>query len=119
MARYDDLNTSAIAYTTFVSTIILLIIILLGRALCYAWIETEDERKLAESHYVNSDLAIGEQKAMLSGYNRVQVEVPPLPAADGQAVDGEPQPAYVERVHIPIEKAKELLFQDLSVEPSA
>ena len=30
MARYDDLNTSAIAYATLISSILLLVIILVG-----------------------------------------------------------------------------------------
>lgn len=114
MARYDDLNTTAIAYTTFISSILLVIIILLGRALCYVWIETEDQRKLSTASYEVSDRLIGEQKSMLSGYQTVRVELPPAEGADPAAA-----PQYEERVRIPIEKAKELLLKDLAAEPSA
>ena len=116
MARYDDLNTRAIAYTTFVSAIILLLIILLGRALCYAWIENEDERKLADAHYVSSDQIIREQKETLADYKKVQVELPPLETEDPAAPPAEP--LTEERVHIPIDHAKNLLLKELSSEPS-
>ncbi len=117
MARYDDLNTNAIAYTTFVSAIILLLLILLGRALCYTWIEAEDEHKLADAHYVSSDQEISEQKQVLTGYKKVQVELPPAPGeTDPQA---EPQVLTEERVHIPIQRAESLLLEELASEPSA
>ncbi len=113
MARYDDLNTTAIAYTTFISSIVLVIIILLGRALCYAWMETEDQRKLTNASYEVSDRMIGEQKALLSGYSTMQVELPAIEGADPKA-----PPQFEERVRIPIEKAKELLLKDLATAPS-
>lgn len=114
MARYDDLNTTAIAYTTFISSIVLVIIILLGRASCYAWIETEDQRKLSGASYEVSDRMIGEQKALLNGYSRIKVELPPVEGADPAT-----PPQFEERVRIPIEKAKELLLKDFASEPSA
>lgn len=113
MARYDDLNTSAIAYTTFVSSILLLIIILLGRALCYAWVNGEDERKLANARYVQSDEAIAKQKAVVDKYETVKVEVLP-PAEQGPADSSiEPEAVYEDRLHIPVGEAKKLLLQEL------
>jgi hypothetical protein len=39
MARYDDLNTKTIGYLTFLSSILLVVIILLLQALTYNWID--------------------------------------------------------------------------------
>jgi hypothetical protein len=114
MARYDDLDTTAIAYTTFVSTVILLLIILLGRAMSYAWIEAEDDRKLSETRYVSSDRAIREQLERIGGYRKVKLEVPVEPTADG-----EPIPSYEQKLHIPIDKARDLILNELSPKPSA
>ncbi len=111
MARYDDLNTTAIAYATFVGAIVLLVLILLGRALCYSWVESEDEHKLANAHYEVSDTKISEQKSLLGGYHKVQVEI-------GEATKD--KPAETKQVlHIPIERAKELLLGEMhKSEPS-
>lgn len=111
VARYDDLNTGAIAYATLVSCILLLITILLVRALCCAWVEGEEARKTDNAHYVTADAEIGEQKARLDGYWTKAVEVPP---AD-DTVDAEP--TQETRVLIPLERARELLLKELA--PSA
>lgn len=116
MARYDDLNTSMIAYATFVSSITLLVIILLVRALCYSWVEGEDQRKLANAHYVSADQEIGEQKARISGYEKATIEVAP-PAGEEDA-----EPRMEERIHIPVEQAKTILLREMASkkeEPSA
>ncbi len=118
MARYDDLNTTIIGYVTFVSSVLLLIIILLVRALCYSWIDGEDQRKLADAHYVAADQAISEQKAAVSRYAKVMVEVAPAegesvpPAATTEAATPVMQP----RLHIPVERAKRLLLEELESE---
>lgn len=101
MARYDDLNTGSIAYATFLSTIVLLIVILLVRALCLSWVEGEDERKLANAHYVSADQEISEQREQLSGYKQVQVK----------SVDETVPPKTL--VHIPLDAAKELILKEL------
>ena len=138
MARYDDLNTKTIGYLTFVSAILLAVTILLLQALCFNWIEWQDETKLLKQSYNSSDELIAAQKQSLSGYSKVQVEVPIEPvAADGQATktDGQttppasadaggtkqpvPQTKTVERVHIPIERAKSLLLDELKSAPAA
>ena len=114
MARYDDLETGSIAYATFLSCILLIIIILLVRALCYSWLEGEDDRKLADAHYVTADAEISEQKSNLSGYKKVMVEVMPPPAEDGQPSAAADEPKLEERIRIPIDRAKELLLEELS-----
>lgn len=108
MARYDDLNTGVIAYATFLSSIALVVIILLIRALCYYWVESEDARKLADAHYTASDEEISEQKAMVDGYLKVMVEVPAPAGAEGEAAE----PTTEERIHIPVTRAKEILLEE-------
>jgi hypothetical protein len=112
MARYDDLNTGSIAYATFVGSILLLIIILLVRALCYSWIDSEDARKLNDGHYASSDAVISEQKARISGTGKETVTVPP-PVGQENA-----QPTQVERLRIPVDQAKDLLLKEMGAEPS-
>lgn len=116
MARYDDLDTTAIAYTTFVSTVILVLIILLGRALCYAWIDAEDEKKLTASSYSKSDQIISEQMDQINGYQRVDQEIPGV--VDPASPDA-PAPVEIrEVVRIPIAEAKAILLTELSASPS-
>ncbi len=95
MARYDDLNTSAIAYATFVSSILLLVIVLLVQSLTFNWILGEDERKLADSHYTTSDNEIAAQKAKLEVFEKVMVEVIP-PAQTVQHLGGGGETSYRE-----------------------
>jgi hypothetical protein len=112
MARYDDLKTGPIAYAALVSTILLLVIILLVRALCYSWIEAEDAKKLAEAHYFAADVEVSRQKEQISSYRK---EIVP---ATSPTENEDVQPAEEERLVIPVERAKELLLQDLRVETS-
>lgn len=138
MARYDDLNTKTIGYLTFLSSILLVVIILLLQALTYNWIDWQEEDKLTKQSYRSSDELIQAQRDSLSGYAKVKVEVPVEPAKDGKAADGktadgkaadgkaadgktadgkkaaEPQTKTVERLHIPIERAKELVLEEFS-----
>ena len=107
MARYDDLSTGPIAYAAFVSTIILVVIILLVRALCYSWVEAEDSRKLVDSHYTTSDNTIAEQKARIADYGKALVEVPAPEGSDPSAA-----PSQEERLRIPVARAKEILLKD-------
>lgn len=112
MARYDDLNTSAIAYATFISAILLLVIILLVQSLTYNWILGEDERKLSNSHYTTSDNEIAAQKAKLDTYEKVTVEVIP-PTADGAAPKEPVKPVTENRIHVPIKQAQSLIMKEL------
>lgn len=107
MARYDDLSTGPIAYAAFVSTIILVVIILLVRALCYSWVEAEDSRKLVDAHYNSADRLIAGQKARIADYGKTTVEVPPAEGSDPNAAASQQ-----ERLHIPVERAKEMLLED-------
>ena len=111
MARYDDLDTSAIAYATFLACILLLLIILLVRALCFYWVEGESDRKLSTSHYVSADEEIREQKLQISGYGKELVEVV---ATEGEEVA---EPQFDERIQIPVEKAKDILLKELTSSP--
>lgn len=119
MARYDDLNTRTIGYLTFISSVLLVVTILLLQALCYNWIDWQEETKLTKQSYQSSDDLIQAQKASLQSYAKVQVEVPVEPAADGSG-DGKTsgQMETVERLHIPIERAKALLLEDLKQDSS-
>jgi hypothetical protein len=112
MARYDDLNTSAIAYATFISAVLLVVIILLVQTLTFNWLLGEDERKLAESHYTASDNEIAKQKAKLDVYEKVKVEVIP-PAADGAAPTEPAKPVLEERLRVPIKQAKNSILKEL------
>ena len=108
MARYDDLHTGVIAYATLLSSIFLVVIILLVRALCCYWVEAEDARKLANAHYVSSDLEISEQKGQLDGYGKETVEVAAPTEEDPDAKSSK------EVIRIPVERARDLLLAELS-----
>lgn len=107
MARYDDLSTGPIAYAAFVSTVILLVVILLARALCYSYVESEDAIKLTNAHYVESDVEIARQKSQIATYAKVEI---PVAAADGEATGAAPK--MEERLHIPVARAEQLLLKD-------
>ncbi len=113
MARYDDLNTSAIAYATFVGSVFLLIVILLIRALCYYWVEGEIDSKLANSHYVEADAAIQAQKDMVNRNEKVTVQIA-VEGGDEAAATGESATQDVELIHIPVDRAAELLLNELA-----
>lgn len=108
-ARYDDLHTGTIAYATLVSCIVLVVTILLVRALCVAWVSSEEARKSVDAHYYSSDAEISEQKARVSSYEYQMVEVTPEAGPDGEL--GEPE--TVKRIHIPVDRAKEVLANEL------
>ncbi len=101
MARYDDLDTSSIALVTIISSVILLILILGGRAASSAWETAYDDLKTEHAKYVQSDEKIAGQKALLTKAGRI--EVPPV--EEGK----EP----TQRLTIPIEKAIELVKEEL------
>lgn len=107
MAHYDDLKTGAIGYAAFVSTVILLVVILLVRALCYSWVESEDAKKLTSASYVSADKEIARQKSQISNYGKIQVPAVADPAATADAA-----PRMVEQIHIPVARARELLLNE-------
>ena len=115
--RYDDLYTGTIAYATLVSVIVLIVTILSIRALTCAWVEGEEQRKTADAHYTSSDEIISEQKALLAGYEKemVEVTVTPPEGQDGNTEQGsEPTTKMEERIHIPIDRARDILMEELA-----
>ena len=109
MARYDDLNTGPIAYAAFVSSVILFVVILLVRALCYSWVESEETKRLVDAHFVASDAEIARQKSEIATYAKVQV-----PAAVAEGAQAGAEPKMEDRLHIPVAVAEELLIKDWS-----
>lgn len=115
MARYDDLNTKTIGYITFVSVILLATAILLLQALCFNWINYQDEAKLTKQSYTSSNEIIQKQKQSLETYDKVTEEVPVEPPKDGtQPAPGQEQVQSVERIRIPIERAETLLLEEVN-----
>lgn len=115
MARYDDLNTKAIAYATLLSCILLVIVIFGLQALTFAWINGEEEQRLENSHYTSSDKEIARQKEELAGYDKIKVEVIPEtdPNAPTPNPGEEPKAIMEDRVHIPVDRAGQLLLKEL------
>ena len=105
MARYDDLDTKTIAIAAVLSSIVLVILLLAGRAMAYAWEYSYEEERAAKAKYLVSDDTIAAQKSQLTSYAEVQVEA----TEEGQ------QPTR--RLVIPIEKAKELVRGELAPKP--
>ena len=115
MARYDDLNTGSIAYATFISAVLLLIIVLLLQALTFGWINGEEDRKLVDAHYYTADAEIEKQKSQLEQYAQVSVEIPPPPPTEPVAPGTPPAaPTIEKRLHIPVNQAQSLLKQELA-----
>ncbi len=106
MARYDDLDTSTIALSAVVSAVVLLILILAGRAVSYAWENSAEERKSQATVYHDADNAIAQQKSVLSEFG--MVEIP----AEEEGQDA------AKRIVIPIDRAYELIRQELSQPPN-
>jgi hypothetical protein len=119
LARYDDLNTKTIGYLTFMSVILLIVIILLLQALTYNWIEWQEEAKLIKQGYPSSDEVIQQQLStiQLKAPTKVMEEVVEEPAPAGNdgagAAPAQPEPKQVERIHIPIERAQQRVLLEL------
>lgn len=107
MARYDDLDTNSIALSAVISSIVLVVLILGGRALSYAWQSASDDLRAEKAKYTKSDQEIASQKAVLVKIGKVQ----DAPLQEG----GQP----VERNVVPIDKALQLIGKELSSKPSA
>ncbi len=109
MARYDDLNTNAIAYTTFVSCVLLLLTILITQALCFNWLESREDFRVSKESYTSSDANIAAQKQVLEGYQWVEMDAPAdqskaLPEANKVA-------PKIKKLQIPLERATELILK--------
>ncbi len=107
MARYDDLNTRGIAYTTVLSVVILVIILQGTQALCYNMLNYENNRKDTKQ-MDSATVTKSEQLQSLDGYKRVEVidETAP-PAKKGEL------PAMKEVIHIPVTNAQKLILREL------
>lgn len=115
MAHYDDLKSGAIAYAAFVSVVLLVIVVLLVRALCFSWIEAEDAKKLTNASYVSADKEIARQKSQISNYAKLQV-----PAVSDRATAADAAPKMEDQLHIPVARARELLLKEWgAAEPSS
>jgi hypothetical protein len=129
MARYDDLNTSIIAYSTVLSSLLLVAIILGVYALAATMASTSRERREEQYEYVTSETTQREQLASINGsiewiFDSVEEEpenqenATPAVSADGttdaipETTDGmvdEP----TERLQIPIKRAMQLTLERL------
>jgi hypothetical protein len=107
MARYDDLDTKTIAGSAVVSSIVLVVLILGGRALAYTWQGATEESRIEKAKYTASDESIATQKAVLKMSGKV--EDPPLQ-------EGE---APIKRNVVPIEKAQQIIGKELGKQPKA
>lgn len=107
MARYDDLNTKGIAYTTVLSVVILVIILQGTQALCYNMLNYESSRKDTKQLDA-ATVAKSEQLLSLSGYKRVEV----VDEAAPPAKKGEPT-AMKKVIHIPVIDAQKLILKEL------
>ncbi len=105
MARYDDLDTKSIALTTVISSIVLVVLILAGRALSYTWQSFSEEKRTRTAKYSVSDQEIADQKAVLTKAGTVQ---------DPPAKEGDKP---TDRIVLPIEKAQQLIGKELSTQP--
>lgn len=105
MARYDDLDTKAIAIATLISCILLVVLILAGTAISYDWQNSAEEGRTAKAKYTASDEAIAAQKALLQTSG--QIQDPPLQEG------GEP----VTRIAVPIDRAQDLISKELGTQP--
>lgn len=111
MARYDDLNTSTIGYLTFMSCGLLAVIILLLQALCYNWIDWQEDGKLVKQSYISSDQTLSAQRDALKGYAKVEEEVPVEQPKTDPSQPPKVEMKKVTRIYIPIERAKELMLE--------
>jgi len=114
MARYDDLNTKMIAYTTVLSVVILIIVLQGTQALCYSMLNYERSRN--DTKIIDAaSTAKSEQIESLSGLAR-RVEV--IDEAAPPAKKGE-EAAMKKVIRIPIEEAKKLILKELGSQPGA
>jgi beta-lactamase regulating signal transducer with metallopeptidase domain len=105
MARYDDLDTKTIAIATIVSSIVLVVLILGGRALSYTWQSYAEEHQINKAKYTTADDTIAAQKAVLQTSGKIQD--PPLQEGT------EP----VSRIAVPVSTAQELISKELGTQP--
>jgi hypothetical protein len=109
MARYDDLNTSTIGYSTVFSALLLIVIIFSIQGLSYYWENSEVERKKGMTEYTSALKVLDEQRSSLAKYEWVEVPAP-------EPAPGEVAKPATKRLQIPLTRAKELILQELKSE---
>ncbi|MBX3420718.1 MAG: hypothetical protein KF752_04095 [Pirellulaceae bacterium] len=105
MARYDDLDTKTIAMSAVLSSVILVILLLAGRALSYAWQHSYEEQVSAGARYTAAENEIAAQKSKLNETGQVQV------------AGEEGQPPTTRQV-VPVDRAYQLLRTEFGSKPS-
>lgn len=110
MARYDDLNTKMIAYWAILSIIILVILLQLLQALCYNMVSmTENREGRIGTEVEKPTIYVSEQLKTLSGYKKERiVDEKAPPPEKGQ------EPATKDVIHIPIDRATEIILKEFS-----
>lgn len=107
MARYDDLDTKGIAYTTVLSLVILVIILQGTQALCYNMLNYENYRK--DTKQIDAaTVTKNEQLMSLNGYNRMEVvdeSAPPAKKGESSVMK--------KVIQIPVIDAQKLILKEL------
>jgi hypothetical protein len=111
MARYDDLNTKMIAYWAVLSIIVLVLLLQLLQALCFNMVtmtETKPSRHPG-SEVDRSAIMKSEQLKSLNGYKKEKVVDESAPAPEkGQ------EPAKKDVIHIPIDRAQDIILKEFA-----
>ncbi len=105
MARYDDLDTKSIAVSAVISSVVLFLLIMAGRAMSYTWSSYTEEERTNTAKYTVSDQEIAAQKAVIAKGGKVQD--PPEKEGD----------APTERNLLPIDKAQSIIGKELGTQP--
>ncbi len=100
MARYDDINSPAVAYATVLSCVVLFAVIQATQALTNYWANTTEQQVLDNSEYTLSNNVIREQRNSINGYQWVNV-----PGVDEKAPPEK-------RLQIPIDRAQEVVLEE-------
>ena len=98
MERHNDLNSVKIAWVGFLGALMTFEIILAMQVLYYAAVVQETEQKVVQAPTTDSDTLLAEQAVKLTRYGWIDREK--------------------QQVTIPIDRAMELVVNDLSAAPS-
>ena len=98
MERHNDLNPVKIAWVGFLGALVTFVVILAMQVLYYSAVVQETEQKVVQSPTTQSDTMLAEQAVKLTRY---------------EWIDREKQ-----QVMIPIDRAMEVVVNELSAAPS-
>ena len=98
MERHNDLNSAKIAWVGFLGALVTFIVILAMQVLYYSAVVQETEQKVIQAPTTQSDTLLAEQAVKLTRYGWIDREK--------------------QQVTIPIDRAMELVVNDLSAAPS-